>query len=335
MEKLIDIESYPVKATLKTLLQDKTTKQNIIWATNTYSELGAGFQDKDHINVEQISGLNEGILEPRVSKSLDAQRERTRGKAEVMTPSWLVNEMNNFADAEWFGYQDVFNTEIGQDAEEKNPDSKENASEENKNTGAVQHRWKVKEGPIVFPEGKTWKQYVDSRRLEITCGEAPFLVSRYDTVTGEIIVPPINRTGILDRKMRIVNENAKDDAEWLKWTFRAFQSCYGYEYQGDNLLIARINMLLSFADYYKERMGIDPDKKLLGKIATIIAWNIWQMDGLKCSVPLGAPYEENHQITVQELLGLPDENKPEEIPCRIYNWRSECSMFYSEAKAKE
>lgn len=35
-----------------------------------------------------------------------------------------------------------------------------------------------------FSEDKDWRKYVDARRLEISCGEAPYLVSRYDTVTG-------------------------------------------------------------------------------------------------------------------------------------------------------
>ena len=55
---------------------------------------------------------------------------------------------------------------------------------------------------------KKMVDYVDidihSRTLELTCGEAPFLVSRYDATTGE----PINigeRVGILDRKLRLVN----------------------------------------------------------------------------------------------------------------------------------
>ena len=71
---------------------------------------------------------------------------------------------------------------------------------------------------------------MDSRRLEITCGEAPYIASRYDAATGEII-PLERRIGILDRKLRIVNENATDEDEWFKWAFRAFQSVYGYEYQ--------------------------------------------------------------------------------------------------------
>lgn len=36
MGKLIDFEAYPVRITLPILLRDKTTKKNIIWATNAY-----------------------------------------------------------------------------------------------------------------------------------------------------------------------------------------------------------------------------------------------------------------------------------------------------------
>ena len=45
--------------------------------------------------------------------------------------------------------------------------------------------------------------------MEITCGEAPYLVSRYDVVKGEII-PVEDRIGILDRKLRVINENIDD-----------------------------------------------------------------------------------------------------------------------------
>ena len=46
---------------------------------------------------------------------------------------------------------------------------------------------------------KTWIDYVNDKRLEVSCGEAPYIVSRYDTVTG-IIIDPKDRIGILDRK---------------------------------------------------------------------------------------------------------------------------------------
>lgn len=149
---------------------------------------------------------------------------------------------------------------------------------------------------------------MDSRRLEITCGEAPYLVSRYDTTTGGLIVPPINRIGFLDRKLRVVNENTITEEEWLKWAERAIQSYYGYEYQGDNLLIARINVLLSFYEYFIERWKHELEKKTLNRIANIISWNIWQMDGLKDTVPLGKPYEENQQMTLFGFLEYEENN---------------------------
>ena len=80
--------------------------------------------------------------------------------------------------------------------------------------------WTVSEGKIELPKNKKWQHYVDSRRLEITCGEAPYLVSRYDVSTGELIVPPIRRIGILDRKLRIVGENT-DTYEAVSYTHLA------------------------------------------------------------------------------------------------------------------
>ena len=50
----------------------------------------------------------------------------------------------------------------------------------------------------------------------MACGEAPYLVSRYDTTTGENI-PVKNRVGHLNRKLRIVNENTKTKEDWMKW----------------------------------------------------------------------------------------------------------------------
>ncbi len=255
MEKLIDITSYPVANVLDLLLQDKSTKKNIIWATDTYEEYGEGFADTAQMSANAL--LHAGVIRPRIQKSQEAQAKRTRKKAEVFTPAWLCNHMNNFLDEDWFGRKDVFNTE--------NED----------------HTWTVTEGKIEFPRQKKWQHYVDSRRLEITCGEAPYLVSRYDVSTGEQIVPPIRRIGILDRKLRIVNENTDTYDEWVKWAIRAFEATYGYEYQGDNVLISRINLLLTFTDYYQARWERQPNDKLLLQMAGKIAWNIWQMDGLR------------------------------------------------------
>lgn len=310
MEKLIDISSYPVAQVLDMLLQDKTTKKNIIWATDTYAEFGEEFTDKVQLDANAILRRTD-LIRPRIQKSQEAQAQRTRKKAEVFTPAWLCNQMNNYCDKDWFGRSGVFNTE--------------NAD----------HTWTVSEGKVEFLKKKKWQHYVDSRRLEITCGEAPYLVSRYDVSTGDLIVPPMRRIGMLDRKLRIVNENTESYDDWLKWVIRAFEACYGYEYQGDNVLIARINLLLTFTDYYEERWERRPDDKLLRQMANKIAWNIWQMDGLKDTVPLGKPYEEFPQMTLFDMfedMGDEKDDEPEAVPCRIFDWRSKNSILFKKLK---
>ena len=254
---------------LNTLLKDHTLstedKQvNIFWATDNYSDRGKGFQYKDPITIESITGENGDIIVPRALKSRATQQQRSREMAEVFTPSWICNKQNNLIDNAWFGREGVFNTEVD------NPDGS--------------HSWIVNENPIEFPEGKTWRDYVNENRMEITCGEAPYLVSRYDTVTGEPI--PINkRIGLLDRKLRVVSENTTTSSEWLKAAQSAYQSIYGYEWQGDNLVLAREALLFTFIDYFRAKFNKDPLLKSLLYIAYIISWNIWQMDGLKGVIP--------------------------------------------------
>ena len=245
------------------------------------------------------------MIQPRISKDMEQQTQRTRKSAEVFTPAWICNKMNNFCDEEWFGYKDVFNRQ-------------------------AEHEWISTEDKIRFPDGKSWKDYIDSRRLEITCGEAPYLVSRYDASTGKMI-DIHKRIGILDRKLRVVNENAADEAEWLKWTIRAFQSVYGYEYQGDNLLIARINLLMTFVDYMNNKWHRQPEKTELRKVANIISWNVWQMDGLKGTVPMGILKEEYHQMSLFEPFQEVEEADDEpEVRCKIYDWRSNNPILYFE-----
>lgn len=304
MEELIHLNSFPVQPVLEILLKDKTTQKNIIWATSSYEEFGINYADEKQMTVMALTGLNSIMLQPRIMKAIEQQQERTKSKAEVFTPSWICNRMNNYCDEEWFGRKDVFNIEDGQE-------------------------WKTVLDRIEFPEGKTWKQYIDSRRLEITCGEAPYLVSRYDASTGEMIDIK-ERIGVLDRKLRIVNENTDNEEEWFKWTVRAFQSVYGYEYQGDNLLIGRINLLVTFVDYFSYRWNRKPSILELRKIANIISWNLWQMDGLTGTVPLGEPEEEIHQYTIFDLMGgIVEEVQKKKTPkCKIYDWRARSSVVY-------
>lgn len=306
MQKLIDINSYPVSVVLKALLKDKTTRKNIIFATNIYTENGREISEKEQITEGIIRGIRSKIIQPRVVKSLEKQAERTRSKAEVFTPSWICNKMNNYCDSEWFGRDNVFNIENGQ-------------------------TWEPTAEPIVFENKKDWQKYVDSKRLEITCGEAPYLVSRYDTTTAEKI--PINRRiGILDRKLRVVNENTENEKDWLKWTYRAFQSVYGYEFQGDNLLIARINLLDTFVEYMQDRWNRQPNENELKKITNIIVWNLWQMDGITGTIPYGKPQEEFQQLSIFDFTVGINDSEPEQLDCKIYDWRSNISLTYRSLK---
>ena len=258
MSGLVDITQFPVSQVLDQLLKDRTTGENILFATDAYEELSPEFGEKCQIQADMLTSGRLKIC-PRVEKEFEQQRMRQRAKAEVFTPSWIVNKMNNHCDEEWFGESGVFNQET--------------------ETG-----WIINQKPVHFRRGLSWKKYVDSRRLEITCGEAPYLVSRYDTVTGQII-PVAERIGILDRKLRVVTEKTKTEEEWLEWSIRAFKSVYGYEFQGDSLLIARVNVLMTFCDHLRQRWGRAATDDEIYTLSDIVVWNIWQMDGLTKLIP--------------------------------------------------
>lgn len=300
--ELVNFHEYPIKNVLDILLMDKTTNKNIVFATNDY--LDNNINAKEQITSDMLRNNSKLKIKPRVEKSTERQETRTKKKAEVFTPSWICNKMNNHCDSEWFGRQNVFNTEEGQ-------------------------QWKVIEGKIDFPKEKTWKDYVKSKRLEITCGEAPYIVSRYDTSTGKTI-PIQERIGILDRKIRIINEHTKTEKSWFEWVKKAYQSVYGYEFQGDNLLIARANLLYSFVEYCKDRWNRIPTDKELKSIGNIISWNFWQMDGIKGNTPCGIPKDDVNQINILDLCDI----VPQEINCKIFDWDVKKIISYESIKGE-
>ena len=148
------------------------------------------------------------------------------------------------------------------------------------------------------------------------CGEAPFLTTRYDAATGESI-PLAERIGILDRKLRVVNERTRSQNSWRKYARCAYQATYGYEFQGDNLLLARMNLLKTFEEYYEARWSTDPSATELKGIAKIISWNIWQMDGLTGLLPYKKPQDQYIMNGWERKKGDPGI----EDECKIYDWR--------------
>ena len=256
---------------------------NIIWGTNNYLGLGeVGFGEEDEITEEKITGANRLLVRPRAVKEKEIQRQRVRDMAEVFTPAWVCNAQNNLVDDAWFGRADAFNHEY---------------VDEN---GV--HRWTATEGKIVFAEepsqksARSWKDYVRDVRLEITCGEAPYLVSRYDSVTGMPETDLNHRIGLLDRKLRVVSENTNSSGEWLEWAQEAVKATYGYEWQGDSLLLAREAVLFTVVDYYRGKFHQELLDKSLKFFAYIISWNLWQMDGLKMVIPYSCHEETDAQM---------------------------------------
>ena len=292
---------------LNILLKDNSTGKNIIWATDDYTQYDETYTKDRQITVLSVTGKNGTIIKPRVEKTKQEQLTRVRDKAEVFTPSWICNKQNNLVDNAWFGRENVFNVE-----QEKT--------------------WTATQEKITFPteEGKNWKDYVKANRLEISCGEAPYLASRYDTVSGNTI-PVKERIGLLDRKLRVVSENIDSEQEWYEWAKQAVKSVYGYEWQGDNVLLARENLLFTFSDYYEDKFNKKPSKDWLREIAEILSWNIWQMDGLKFVIPNSChnstvvSYTLFGEETREEVCEGCKKNNPKKhngIYCYVMDWET-------------
>ncbi len=234
-------------AILDILLIDRTastvkTTKNIIWANEHYIDY-----DKDkyaataHIKPELITGKMCQLIMPRALKSREHQKESTKSKAEVFTPTWIIKKQNDALE------QDYLNDDL--------------------------------------------ETYVRRKWLEITCGEAPYMATRYDMATGEAI-PLAERVGFVDRKLKRINADIDDKAEWQRLVEEAYKASYGFEWNGDSLLLARENLLYTYQDFYVAKWQQHPTNGLLKEIAEIISYNVFQMDGLKYIIPLSEKKEK-------------------------------------------
>lgn len=269
----IDILENTLRRTgdlLDILLLDRTTKKNIIWATDSYEKHGRDFLAKTRIKPELVTGKYGLLIQPRAAKSLDEQRLRTKDKAEVFTPLKMVDQMNKMIET-------------------------------------ADHN--------SLPSKGNWQEYVRELKIEITCGEAPFIVSRYNPIANtRKIIKLDSRVGFLDKKLRLVSKYCSKEKEWLSWAKEAFRASYGYEWQGDNVLLARENLLYTMIDYYKARFKRPPTLRVQEEFAEIISWNIFQMDGLRYVVPMSCHHESKIIPSVATLFG--------EIPGKVE--KNEC-----------
>jgi hypothetical protein len=309
-DKILD--KYP--DILDTLLCDRTTNKSIFWATDNYEQLGNEYQFSSSITTDLITGQNGTVIMPRILKDKFLQHSRVKSMAEVFTPSWLCNEQNNAVDDAWFKRKNVFNKSIL-----------------NRDGTSI---WKSNSERIKFPKGKFWEDYIIETTLEVSCGEAPYLTSRYDITTGKFVTVK-NRIGLLDRKLRVISENVETEKDWLEAAELALESTYGFEWQGDSLLLAREALLFTFIEYYSDKFKIEPELKYIQKIAYIISWNIWQMDGIKGVIPNSCNSDSQENV---DLFGhsemnevickgceLKNINKHNGIYCNIKDWKEKDS----------
>lgn len=273
-------------AILDILLIDRTTStpkksKNIIWANENYLQYGQkSYAATAQMLPSLVTGQMGQIIMPRALKSRELQKERTKSKAEVFTPTWIVQKQNDEVDK---GYQ---NDEL--------------------------------------------ETYVKRKLLEITCGEAPYMATRYDMETGEI-VPLDERVGFVDRKLKRINAEVEDKAEWQRLVEEAYKSSYGFEWSGDSLLLARENLLYTYRDYYFAKWLEEPLYGLFEDIAKIISYNIFQMDGLKYIVPLS---EKREKVESYQMSLFDDEEPAEKWVIKpgkrvkLMNWESNKMEFF-------
>ncbi|HEM2826480.1 TPA: Eco57I restriction-modification methylase domain-containing protein [Streptococcus suis] len=253
---------------LRTLLKDRTTNKSIVWATHSYELLGKGFGLYDRITSSKVTGPYANLIQPRSEKSKYEQKDRTKVRAEVFTPTWLVKQQIDAVDQD---FQDI-----------------------------------------------DLEAYLNLKWLEITCGEAPYMVSRYDTVTGQALDLE-ERVGFLDRKLHRLSEEVHEEESWFQGAVTAYQNAYGYEYQGDSLLLARENLLASFIDYYQAKFDREPSPSQKQTIAQIISYNVLQMDGLTYTSPYSQQAKEAVQLSLFEEIA---EQTSQPQKAQIKDWKT-------------
>ena len=109
------------------------------------------------------------------------------------------------------------------------------------------------------------------------------------------------------------------------------QSSYGFDWQGDNVLIARENLLFTIAEHYEAKFNEKLETQDIVGFAKVIAWNIWQMDGLKFVIPNSCCTKEiiDEDLFERRVVSKPcvgclknDNTKHNGIYCLIKDWET-------------
>ena len=127
------------------------------------------------------------------------------------------------------------------------------------------------------------------------------------------------------------SENTETREDWIKWAYSAVQNVYGFDWQGDNVLIARENLLFTIAEHYEAKFNEKLETQDLVGFAKVIAWNIWQMDGIKYVIPNSCCTKEiiDEDLFERRVISKPcigclkgDNRKHNGIYCVIKDWET-------------
>lgn len=167
--------------------------------------------------------------------------------------------------------------------------------------------------------------YISRKWLEVTCGEAPYMTSRYDMETGELIQVE-NRVGFVDRKLRRINSYIKyNHLKWHENAIDSYKASYGFELNGDSLFLARLNLVLTYIENYYKTFDMIPSIENVVEIATIISYNVFQMDGVTFTIPFSETKKKVRHIQISLFDDIDDEVAEEVIPGKkvmIMNWET-------------
>ena len=248
-------------------------KRNIIWANDNYIHYHKKhYAPGAEIRPEWITGKMGHLIMPRTLKPAELQKERTKSRAEVFTPAWVVKKQNDEIDQNYL--DDDLETYVR----------------------------------------RTW--------LEITCGEAPYMASRYDMITGKIM-PLVERAGFVDRKLQRINDGTKKNQKtWQHLVTLAYQASYGFEWNGDSLLLARENLLYTCRDYYLAKWGRAIPYDFFKKIARIISYNVFQMDGISLAPLSSIKFSTDARIQLEmfQQKSIPPQAVKHHV--QIMNWQT-------------
>ncbi len=76
---------------------------------------------------------------------------------------------------------------------------------------------------------------------------------------------------LFDRKLRVVCQHTRNTRQWLRWAYEALSTIHAREQKGDNLLLARLHLLVCFIVYYHDKFDEYPKSNSMNKVATLIA----------------------------------------------------------------